>query len=44
MKFTGIVKYTVTIFHLTVMDSVGGVNILILNIGRHMEEASREDE
>lgn len=44
MKFTHIVKYTLTISSLTVMDSVRGVNTLILNVGRHMEEASREDE
>lgn len=44
MKFTHIIKHTRSIFSLTVMDSVGSVNTLILNVGGHMEEASREDE
>lgn len=44
MKFTHIIKHTRSISSLTVMDSVGSVNTLILNVGGHMEEASREEE
>jgi len=44
MKFTHIIKHNRSIFSLTVMDSVGSVNTLILNVGGHMEEASWEDE